>query len=166
MNSEKIKTVVIFVLVAIVIALGAYSLFGKDGFKNTEKSAEFVNDVQNIQSSMSYYLGSTYSDTFGVYTRLELLSGKATDKEGQVVDIKDNEDKNLPALINLDEKIERGNDVYYKISNDNLKELFNIDLGKYEGVNFYVKDDGIIKVGFEKTPDWWKKELDGLKINE
>ena len=40
------------------------------------------------------------------------------------------------------------------------------DLGKYEDVNWYIKDDGVIKVNFEKSPDWWKKELDGLKINE
>lgn len=165
MNSERLKTVVIVVLIIIVIALGAYSLFGKDGFKNTETSTQFIKDAQVLQASLSYYLGTTYSDTFGVYTRLEILSGKANNKDGEVIDIKDNEDKNLPSIVNVDEKLENGNNSLYKVQKDTLKTVFDIDLEKYNDIDFYVQEDGMIKVNFEKEPDWWKNEFSALKVN-
>lgn len=166
MNSEKIKTVAIFVLIAVVIALGAYSLFGKDGLKNTGTTKEFVGDMQKLQSSLSYYLGGTYSDTFGVYTKTEILSGKATNKDGEQISIKDNEDKNLPTLINVEEKIEVGDKTLYKISNEEIKKLFEMDFGKYGDIILYVGEDGVIKISFEKEPNWWRNELEVIKVNE
>lgn len=166
MNSEKIKTVVIVILIAVVIGLGAYCFFGKDGFKNVETGAQFVKDVNSLQASLSYYLGSTYSDTFGIYTKTEILSGKSTNKEGQTVEIKDNEDKNLTSVINMDEKLEQNEEVLYKMSNDGVKTLFETDLTKYSDVTFYVKEDGTIKVSFETEPEWWKQEFESLKVGK
>lgn len=166
MNTEKTKTVVIFVLIAVVIALGAYSLFGRDGLKNIGTTKEFVEDIQNLQSSMSYYLGSTYSDTFGVYTKTEILSGKATNKDGEQINIKDNEDKNLPTLVNTEEKIEVDNKALYKMSNDDIKTVFELDFTKYGDISLYVGEDGIIKVDFEKEPNWWRKEFEVIKVNK
>lgn len=166
MNVEKTKTVVIFVLIAVVIALGAYSLFGKDGLKDIGKAKEFVGDIQNLQSSLSYYLGSTYSDTFGVYTKAEILSGKATNKDGEQINIKDNEDKNLPMLINIEEKLEVDNKTLYKMSSEDIKTVFELDITKYGDINLYVGEDGIIKIDFEKEPNWWKKEFEVIKVNK
>ncbi|MDO4283324.1 MAG: hypothetical protein Q4D02_06755 [Clostridia bacterium] len=166
MNSEKIKTVVIFVLIAVVIALGVYSFFGKDGFKNTETSAQFINDIYHLQSSLSYYLGSTYSDTFGIYTKVEILSGKATNKDGEVIEIKDNDDKNLPSIIETEDKLELNDEVFYKLSIDGIKELFEIDLSKYSDVVWYIQEDGVIKVSIETEPDWWQTEFESLKVGK
>lgn len=166
MNSEKIKTVVIVILIVVVIGLGVFCFFGKDGFKNVETGAQFVNDVKSLQASLSYYLGSTYSDTFGVYTKTEILSGKSTGKEGQIVEIKDNEDKNLTSIINIEEKLELNEEVLYKMSNDGVKTLFEMDLTKYSEVTFYVQEDGIIKVSFETEPEWWQPEFESLKVGK
>ena len=84
---NKLKTVVIIVLIAVIIGLGAYILFVDEGVQYVESGAKFLKEIQTVQTSLSYYLGSTYSDTFGIYSKVELLSGKATDDEGNSVDI-------------------------------------------------------------------------------
>ncbi|MEE0831124.1 MAG: hypothetical protein UIM26_06625, partial [Longicatena sp.] len=43
--------------------------------------------VLTLQSNLSYYVGASYSDSFGVYTKEEILLGKTEDGEK----IKDNE---------------------------------------------------------------------------
>lgn len=162
--SEKSKTVVIFVLIALLLLLGAYVLFGKNGVGNVEKKASFLNDVQDLQSSLSYYLGSTYSDTFGAYTKLEILSAKSEDSEGNLVDIKDNEDNVLVSVIDTNDKVEENEVSYYKLVNDNVKILFNVDISSYSDISWYVTEEGMIKVNFEETPNWWGSEMNGLKL--
>lgn len=165
MYSEKIKTVAIFLLIAVVIALGAFCIFGKGGVKNSETGIAFFNCVQDLQGELSYYLGNTYSDTFGVYSNVEILSGVVTDENGQSVTIKDNEDHDLVTLIQTADKIENNEKTYYALSIENIKTAFNADLSRYgSNMKWYVSEDGFIRVNFDAEPEWWQPSFQGIKI--
>ena len=69
----------IFIIIILVILLGlsvAYAILGPNGYKTTEKGKSFFDDVIVLQSNLSYYVGASYSDSFGVYSKEEILLGK------------------------------------------------------------------------------------------
>ena len=141
------KAKYIIIIVILIIALGltaAYAILGPRGFKTTEKGKAFLDDVLTLQSNLSYYVGASYSDSFGVYTKEEILLGK-TLEDGEK--IKDNEDNVLPTLVNEENTIE-----------------YKGEIPTYEGVTFYVVEGDLVKVKLDSTPDWWNSNYDGLKI--
>ncbi len=160
MKKDK-KYILIIILLLIVLGLaGAYILFGPNGYKTTEKGNSFVTDTMELQATLSYYVGSTYSDAFGLYSKVEVLSGIT--EEGEKV--KDNEDNLLPALINLDEAIDYKSEKAYKLNLENVKTTLGVDISGYEGVNFYVVEGDLIRVKMDTTPEWWSNNFDGLVI--
>jgi hypothetical protein len=154
----------ILVIIVLVILLGlsvAYIILGPNGYRTTEKGKNFFDDVIELQSNLSYYVGAAYSDSFGVYSKEELLLGKTEDGEK----IKDNEDNLLPTLVEEDSKESYDKDSNaYKLNMDNVKTTLRIKTGDYEGVTFYVVDGDLIKVKLDGDVEWWNNNYDGLLL--
>ena len=158
------KTKYIIIIVILIIALGltaAYAILGPRGFKTTEKGKAFLDDVLTLQSNLSYYVGASYSDSFGVYTKEEILLGK-TLEDGEK--IKDNEDNVLPTLVNEENTIEYKGEKGYELNIEYVNTTLKIKIPTYEGVTFYVVEGDLVKVKLDSTPDWWNSNYDGLKI--
>lgn len=155
---DKKQIFIIIVLLILLGLAGAYILFGPNGYSANQKGREFFDDVLELQSTLSYYVGSSYSDAFGVYTKEEILYGKTADGE----EINDYEDNILPSLI-LEESLDyKGDSKAYKLNMKNVETTLGIDINDYEGVNFYVVDGDIVKVKLDSKPDWWNDNYDGL----
>jgi len=154
---------VIIILVILLCLSGAYIVLGPNGYKTSSQAKAFLDDVLELQSTMSYYVGSSYSDAFGVYSKYEILSGKT--EEGEI--IKDNEDNLLPDLIDVNDTIDyKGNEKAYKLKLDHVKTTLKIDISNYDGITFYIVEGDIIKVVIDDSlvSEWWSSNFDGLKI--
>lgn len=153
----------IFIIIVLVILLGlsvAYAILGPNGYKTTEKGKQFFDDVITLQSNLSYYVGASYSDSFGVYTKEEILLGKTEDGEK----IKDNQDNVLPTLVNEENSVSYKDGTGYELNLEYVNTTLSTKIPTYEGVTFYVVDGDLVKVKLDGTPDWWNSNYDGLKI--
>lgn len=159
MKENKKYILIIILLLILLGATAAYAILGPNGYKTTEKGKAFFDDTLELQSTLSYYVGASYSDAFGVYSKTEILSGVTEDGEK----IKDNEENLLPTLIELNETADyKGDTKAYKLNMDNVKVTLGLNLEDYEGVTFYVVDGDILKVKLDSTPEWWNNNYDGM----
>lgn len=154
MNKEKIKDIVIFVLLIAVIALVVYLVL-----TSTSKKSDFISDLVNAQDKISYYIGSIASETFNAYDKSQIITGYNDNEE-----IKNMDGNALPHIANKDEKIEIGGEIYYKISLEQLKENLKIDLSKYSYLEWYIKDGEVLRVKYSEEPEWWNYTMDALKV--
>lgn len=154
MNKEKIKDVVIVILLIAVIALTLYLIL-----TSTAKKSDFISDLVNAQDKISYYIGSIASETFNAYDKSQIITGYNDNEE-----IKNMDGNALPHIANKDEKIEIGGEIYYKISLEQLKENLKIDLSKYSYLEWYIKDGEVLRVRFTEEPEWWNYTMDALKV--
>lgn len=154
MNKEKIKDIVIFVLLIAVIALVVYLVL-----TSTSKKSDFISDLVNAQDKISYYIGSIASETFNAYDKSQIITGYNDNEE-----IKNMDGNALPHIANKDEKIEIGGEIYYKISLEQLKENLKIDLSKYSYLEWYIKDGEVLRVRFTEEPEWWNYTMEALKV--
>lgn len=155
------KSILIIIILVILLGLSiAYIILGPNGYKTTEKGKDFFDDVIVLQSNLSYYVGASYSDAFGVYSKEEILLGKTNDGEK----IKDNQDNLLPTLVVEDSAQDYDEDSKsYKLDMDNVKTTLKIKISDYEGISFYVVDGDLVKIKFDGAePEWWNKNYDGL----
>lgn len=157
------KSIVIIIVILIGWALtGAYAIFGPNGYKATQDSKEFLEDIVELQSNLSYYVGSAYSDAFGVYTKVELLSGVTQDGEK----VKDNEDNLLPEFITLENAVDyKDEEKAYELNMDNVNTTLKTSIKKYDGISFYVVEGDLVKVKVENAPDWWNDNFDIFRLN-
>ncbi len=154
MNKEKIKDIVIFVLLVAVVALVVYLVL-----TSTSKKSDFISDLVNAQDKISYYIGSIASETFNAYDKSQIITGYNDNEE-----IKNMDGNALPHIANKDEKIEIGGEIYYKISLEQLKENLKIDLSKYSYLEWYIKDGEVLRVKYSEEPEWWNYTMDALKV--
>ena len=155
------KSILIIILLVILLGLSvAYGIFGPNGYKTTQKGKEFFDDTIELQANLSYYVGASDSDTFGLYSKEEILSGKTKDGEK----IKDNQDNLLPTLIEEDSAVEIDGSKAYKLNMENVKTTLGIKIENYEGVNFYVFEGDLIRIKLDAEPDWWNNNYDGLLL--
>lgn len=154
MNKEKIKDIVIFVLLVAVVALVVYLIL-----TSTSKKSDFISDLVNAQDKISYYIGSIASETFNAYDKSQIITGYNDNEE-----IKNMDGNALPHIANKDEKIEIGGEIYYKISLEQLKENLKIDLSKYSYLEWYIKDGEVLRVKYSEEPEWWNYTMDALKV--
>lgn len=161
--NDKKKNTIIVLLSSLCIILIALMIFMKFSSKTVTGSSKFMQSVFTLQDKVSTYIGKTTSDTFGIYTAEELVTGKlATTSE----DIKDNEDKSIIPLVDVDKKQEENNKVAYKINEENLKKLLNTSMPTYDGVDFYIQEGSLVKVKLTSKPDWWTEDLDFLLVGK
>lgn len=158
MKSKKHVLIIILLLILLGLA-GAYIVLGPMGYSTTQQGTAFFDDVMELQSTLSYYVGSSYSDSFGVYSKEEILAGKTTEGE----QIKDNLDNLLPTLIEEGSEIPyKDDEKAYKLHMDNVETTLSIKIDDYEGVSFYVVEGDIIKVKLDATPEWWNNNYNGM----
>lgn len=155
------KSILIIILLVILLGLSiAYCILGPNGYKTTQKGKDFFDDVVELQANLSYYVGASYSDAFGLYSKEEILSGKTNEGE----QIKDNQDNLLPTLIEEGSAEDFEESKAYKLNMENVKTTLGIKLEDYEGVTFYVVEGDLVKVKLDGEPDWWNNNYDGLLI--
>ena len=158
---NKKQTLIIILLVVLLGLAIAYIILGPNGYTTTQKGKDFLDDVLELQSTLSYYVGASYSDAFGVYDKVEILSGKTADGE----QIKDNQDNLLPTLVDLESAIDYKNDEKaYKLNMEYVETTLGIDVADYEGIEFYVVNGDILKIKLTSTPDWWSNNFDVMLL--
>lgn len=157
-NNARTVVLVLFVICIILFALVIFFAFGS---KNITGSGKFLKDMYELQNKIALYIGKSSSDAFGVYTNEEIITGKVS---ATSEDIKDNSDKTVEPLVNVDEKVEENGKVAYKINSENLEKLLSISMPKYSGIEFYIQDGEALKVKVTNKPNWWNSELDFLKV--
>lgn len=159
-KKNGVKNVVIIILAVLVLLFGTYIVLLKFNVTGVDGKSTFVKNAFNLQDKVSYYIGTTYSDTFGIYTKEEILLGKT--KDGK--EIKDNNNKAMTPLVSADKKIEKNGTVAYPLNEESAKTLLQITLPKEDGVTWYIQDGNLLKVNLEKSPSWWSIDLDCLKV--
>ncbi len=155
---NKKSTLVIILLVILLVLSIAYIIFGPNGYKSTEKGGKFFDDVIKLQSNLSYYVGASYSDAFGVYSKEEILLGKTEDGEK----IKDNQDNLLPTLVEENAETYDGDKKAYKLNMEYVNTTLKLKMDNYEGITFYVVEGDLIKVKLDGDIDWWNNNYDSL----
>ena len=48
--------------------------------------------------------------------------------------------------------------------NENVKEVLNVDLSAYSGLEFYVQDGQYLRVKVLNKPSWWDKNYNALSM--
>lgn len=158
MKNKKNTLIIILLLILLGFAI-AYIVLGPNGYKSTQVGKDFFDDVMELQANLSYYVGASYSDAFGVYSKDEILLGKTVDGE----QIKDNQDNLLPTLV--DEATAEDYDSEskaYKLNMEYVETTLGIDIDDYDGVSFYVVDGDFVKVKLDGEPEWWNNNYDNL----
>lgn len=157
---KNVVIVILFVICMLLTALTVYLVFGN---KTVSGSSKFLQSAYTLQNKISTYIGKATSDTFGIYTYEEIITGKvATTGE----EIKDNEDKPIKPLVDIDKKIEKDGKVAYKINEENLKSLLNTSMPTYDGVEFYIQDGELLKVNIVNSPEWWIEDLNFILVGK
>ena len=158
MKNKKNTLVIIILLILLGFSI-AYIILGPNGYKTTQVGKDFFDDVMKLQANLSYYVGASYSDAFGVYSKDEILIGKTVDGE----QIKDNQDNLLPALVDEASAEDYDGELKaYKLNMDYVETTLGITVNDYEGVTFYVVEGDLIKVKLDGEPDWWNSNYDNL----
>lgn len=154
------KKVIIIVLVIMVIVLSALLVLSKVGTKDEHTRADFINNIVNLQAKVSYYVANTYSETFGVYNKEDIvLGGKNTDKETN-----ENENEGITPIVDSNKKFEKGSTVAYEIIPENFSKILNVSLPEYEGVTWYIQGGEFLRVSGD--PSWWTSDLNSLKVGK
>ncbi len=156
MKNSKDKIIIVLLLIVIILLAGYIIL----NLNKDNKAKDFISDFTKLQSKISYYIGSTYSDTFGVYTNEEIITGTKTTNEN-VDDI-----KNIEPIVDVESKVEKSGKISYQILSENVKKIFKIDVPNYEGVKWYIQDGEFLKVDFETKPSWWTENLESYRLGK
>lgn len=161
-KSKNIQKGIIILLIILLLLSITYIIFNKFNIANVDTKATFVEDTTNIQEKVSYYLGTSYSDTFGAYTKIQLLTGLNAENQ----EIKDTAGNNLKPFVKIDSKTEINGKICYELSSENIKEILKLDLPTYDNIKWYVQDGELIKVKFDTKPSWWTTELNSLEVGK
>lgn len=160
-NKKKTKNYIIILLIVLILLLITYIIASKFNVAGIDKKASFIQDINSLQAEISYYVGATYSDTFGAYTKEQIVTGMSDGNE-----IKDISNNSIKPLVDIESKQEKDETISYKLNEENIKEILDISLPKYEGLNWYLQDGNLIRVEIENKPSWWTSDLDSLLIGK
>ena len=185
---------IIILLVIIIFALTIYIIFSKMDSKDDTTRKNFLSTMQTVQSELSYYVCGMEKDTFGIYTKSEILAGKAsakntteqTDKNTNTkstnskntknkdtndeteIDnsaIKDNEGNLVTSLVETDKNYGTEENPIYKVNVTDLQKILNVSVEEFKGLEWYIENGTIVKVGFENSkPSWWEDTFDVFSI--
>lgn len=187
-RSKMNKDLILIILLCITIfVLILYILFSKIDSKDDTIRKNFLSKISLAQSELSYYLGGMEKDTFGLYSKIEILSGKTNvDKSSKDDDnndentedtasqdanqddgyIKDNEGNNITGIIDISKNYGTDEKTIYKINTIDLEKVLNVSLQEIEGLEWYIENGSIIKVKFQfSKPDWWNDNFDVFVID-
>lgn len=164
-DKNVVKNICIILLSILVLVLTIFLVFSKIESNKTGKEVTFLQDINNLQSKFSYYVGLTYSDTFGLYNNIEILAAdfKEIDVEKEITNSQNNK---ITPLITLDDKIEKKNKIYHKIIESNVEAVLGVSMPTYEGLTWYVENGNLLKVDFKSRPDWWTDNLEVFRVGQ
>ncbi len=157
MKISKDKFVIIILLIIVIILSVILVIKSRNTFSGSTTKT-FLSDITNIQSKLSYYIGSTYSETFGVYTNVEIITG-TSEKTSSKSNL-----ENIKPIVDTSSKKEKNSKVYYKLNSDVVKQILKINLPTYDGIEWYIQDGQYLKVNFEKQPSWWNDSLNTYMV--
>ena len=177
-GSANKDLIVIILLVVIIFLLTIYILFSKIDSKDDIERKNFLSTALNIQAKLSYYVCEMEKDTFGLYTPNEILSGKIdtskADDNDEKLDndldssdnaIKDVDGNSIIGIIDTDKNYGTDEVPIYKVNLTDLQKVLNISVDEFEGIEWYVENGNLIKVGFGfSKPSWWNDNFDVLVI--
>lgn len=161
-KKKNIQKGLIIILIILNLLSITYIVFNKFNIANVDTKATFVEDITKVQEKISYYLGTSYSDTFGAYTKTELITGLNSENK----EIKDTTGKSLKPIVNIESKTEINGKVLYELNQENIEEILKIDLPTYNNIKWYIQDGELIKVKFDTKPSWWTTELNSLEVGK
>ena len=161
-KKKNIQKGLIIILIILNLLSITYIVFNKFNIANVDTKATFVEDITKVQEKISYYLGTSYSDTFGAYTKTELITGLNSENK----EIKDTPGKSLKPIVNIESKTEINGKVLYELNQENIEEILKIDLPTYNNIKWYIQDGELIKVKFDTKPSWWTTELNSLEVGK
>ena len=153
-GNNNILVAIMFIIIVILIG---YILF----FNKSIESSTFYIDYTNAQNNISYYLGVTHTEMFGVYDIENIITGYTDDNK----EIKTIEDNKMQTIGVQDEYITKNDKNYYKLDETKVKQVLGYELPKYAGIDWYISSDGILKIKFTSSkPKWWNDSLNDLKV--
>lgn len=162
---EIIKNILIILLIIIVIVLTIVLFSSKINIVQDSKQKQFLSDILKMQNKISYYIGKTNSDTFGVYDDTQIILG-TEDKSNEKTKDVNNTTNNITEIVDSTQKIEKNNKVYYKVIDDNIKQVLNETMPEYEGITWYIEDGKLLKVKFDTKPEWWTDSFNSLLVGQ
>ena len=163
MKKDKIKNIAIIILVVIIIILAIFLIMSEINQKDYTEISKLTQKIQESQKELSLYLGKMKSDTYGIYNDIQILSGVVTEDKKE--EIKDTNDKVLTPIIDLSSRKEINNKVYYKVNTTNFNQILKMDLPLYDNqVTWYIEDGNLLKVDFQREPEWWSSNFNYLKV--
>ena len=154
-NDVSKKKNIVSVLLSIVILL----LISYIVINSSTRTSSFLSDYISLQNKLSYYVAKINAETFEAYSNTNIITAYSGDTL-----IMDFDNKELVALADKSDTIDKDNTTYYKLNVSNVKEKLNVDLTQYSNISFYVSDNLTIKVKLTEQPKWWDTNFDLLKI--
>lgn len=166
MDKKIRKNIIVIILSILVITLLMYIIFSKNGLSDSSERADFLKNMVNTQKELSYYLGRTSAETFGVYTNEQIITGVIDINKSDETKIKDNENNAIIPIVSIaNNNIVKENDVTsYLVIKDNIKEVLNTDLKEFSGVSYYITNGNTLKVKFDTKPKWWDGSMNTLLL--
>jgi len=157
-NQKKDNNILLAIMFIIIVILLVYIIF----FTGWKGKTEFYSEALSFQSTISNYIGNKQSETFNAYEIENIITG--VNEDG--IEIKNIDDTNIIPLADKDSVINKDNKKYYKLNENNIKELLKVNLPVYEGIDWYISQTGNICVKFTRgTPKWWNDNLESLKLS-
>ena len=151
---SKKKNIVIVLLSIVILLLISYIVIN-----SSTRTSSFLSDYISLQNKLSYYEAKINAETFEAYSNTNIITAYSGDTL-----IMDFDNKELVALADKSDTIDKDNTTYYKLNVSNVKEKLNVDLTQYSNISFYVSDNLTIKVKLTEQPKWWDTNFDLLKI--
>ena len=151
---SKKKNIVIVLLSIVILLLISYIVIN-----SSTRTSSFLSDYISLQNKLSYYVAKINAETFEAYSNTNIITAYSGDTL-----IMDFDNKELVALADKSDTIDKDNTTYYKLNVSNVKEKLNVDLTQYSNISFYVSDNLTIKVKQTEQPKWWDTNFDLLKI--
>lgn len=158
-NTRKDNSNILLALMfIIIIILLVYIIFFTGGNGKTE----FYSETLKFQNTVSSYLGKAQADMFGAYEAKNIIIGY--NDEG--TEIKNVDDSALTPIADKDVLVEKNNKKYYKLNEENIEKILEINVPVFTGIDWYICEDGSLAVKFTGgKPKWWSDNFEDLKLS-
>lgn len=162
MSKNKIKNLIIFILLIVIIGFSIYRLIGSS---QNNKSNILFESLFRFQTKLSEYIGKIENDTYYSYTREQLIIGSSDLKDIENSKIKDYKENEIYSLVDFKTKITKDNTNFYKVNYTNVEKALNVELNAELGIDFYISGNGNVAVKYNDKPTWWIDEFNTICIN-
>ena len=164
MKKEVVKNVVIVILLLVIA--GLVSLY----FLNPRYTTESTNVLHSLcetQIKLSEYVGKMRADMFDSYSTEQILVGSYNLEDIENSIIMDATGEELTSIVySTSDDIKTINDIkYYRVNVTNVMSVLETQLINDSNIIWYVSDTGVLKVSYNRKPDWWIDEFEVFHLN-